>query len=110
MIVRDDEIQGRFKDLLKAHTRVDIATAWATCGEHLRMLAEATKQEHRRVKVRAIVGTAGNATRPDALKELCGITNGDLRIIWGGGRLFHPKLYLFRRHTKRARRVSRVGR
>ena len=104
MIVRDDEIQGRFKDLLKAHTRVDIATAWATCGEHLRMLAEATKQEHRRVKVRAIVGTAGNATRPDALKELCGITNGDLRIIWGGGRLFHPKLYLFRRHTN-----GRVG-
>ena len=104
MIIRDDEIQGRFKDLLKAYTRVDIATAWATCGEHLRMLAAATKQEQRRVKVRAIVGTAGNATRPDALNELYGITNGDLRIISGGGRLFHPKLYLFRQHTN-----GRVG-
>ena len=103
MIIRDDEIQGRFRDLLKAHTWVDIATAWATCGEHLHMLAEATKQEHRRVKVRAIVGIAGNATRPDALKELYGITNGDLRIL-GEGRLFHPKLYLFRRHTN-----GRVG-
>ena len=104
MIIRDDEIRGRFKDLLKAHTWVDLATAWATCGEHLRMLAEATKQEHRRVKVRAIVGIAGNATRPDALKELYGITNGDLRIILDEGRLFHPKLYLFRRHTN-----GRVG-
>ena len=98
MIIRDDEIQGRFKDLLKAHTRVDIATAWATHGEHLRMLAEATKREQSRVEVRAIVGTAGNATRPDALQELYGITNGDLRIISDGIRLFHPKLYLFGRH------------
>ena len=70
MIIRDHKIQGRFKYLLKAHTRVDIATAWATRGEHLRMLAEATKQEQRRVEVRAIVGTAGNATCPDALEEL----------------------------------------
>ena len=104
MIIRDDEIQGRFKDLLKAYTRVDIATAWATRGEHLRMLADATKREQRPVEVRAIVGTAGNATRPDALEELYGITKGDLRIISGGIRLFHPKLYLFGRHTN-----GRVG-
>ena len=104
MIIRDDEIRGRFKDLLKAHTWVDIATAWATRGEHLRMLAEATKREQRRVEVRAIVGTAGNATCPDALEELCRITNGDLRLILGGIPLFHPKLYLFGRHTN-----GRVG-
>ena len=67
MILRDDEIQGRFKDLLKAHTRVDIATAWATRGEHLRMLAEGTKREQSRVEVRAIVGTAGNADTPGCL-------------------------------------------
>lgn len=104
MIIRDNEIQVRFKDLLKAYTRVDIATAWATRGEHLRMLAEAAKRERRPVEVRAIVGTAGNATRPEALKELYEITNGGLRIISGGGRLFHPKLYLFDRHTN-----GRVG-
>lgn len=104
MIIADDKIQGRFRALLKAHTRVDIATAWATCGEHLRMLADATKREQRPVDVRAIVGTAGNATRPDALEELCRITNGDLRIVPGGIRLFHPKLYLFGRHT-----TGRVG-
>ena len=97
MIIRDDEIRVRFRDLLKAHTRVDIATAWATSGEHLRMLADATKQAQRRVEVRAIVGIAGNATHPDVLEELYGITSGDLRIISGEGRLFHPKLYLFGR-------------
>lgn len=104
MILRDDELQSRFKDLLNAHTRVDIATAWVTCGEHLRVLAEAAKREQRRVEVRAIVGIAGNATRPDALEELYRITNGDLRIISDGKRLFHPKLYLFGRHTN-----GRVG-
>ena len=98
MILRDDEIQGRFRDLLNAHTRVDIATAWATSGEHLRTLADATKREQEPVEVRAIVGIAGNATRPDALEELYRITNGDLRIISDGKPLFHPKLYLFGQH------------
>ena len=99
MILRDDEIQGRFTDLLNDHTRVDIATAWATSGEHLRTLAAATKREQKPVEVRAIVGIAGNATRPDALETLYRITNGDLRIISDGKPLFHPKLYLFGRHT-----------
>ena len=104
MILRDDEIQGRFRDLLNAHTRVDIATAWATSGEHLRTLAGATKREQEPVEVRAIVGIAGNATRPDALEELYRITNGDLKIISDRKPLFHPKLYLFGRH-----RDGRVG-
>ena len=92
MILRDNEIQSRFKDLLSAHTRVDIATAWATCGEHVRMLVDATKRERMPVEVRAIVGTAGNATRPDALETLYRITKGSLRIIWNENqpRLFHP--------------------
>ena len=98
MILRGDNLHGRFKDLLKTNTRVDIATAWATGGEHLQVLADATKRKRRGVKVRAIVGITGNATRPDALKELYGITNGDLRIVGDRGRLFHPKLYLFGRH------------
>ena len=99
MILRGDTLQGRFKDLLKTNTRVDIATAWATGGEHLRVLADATKQKRRGLKVRAIVGITGNATRPDALEELNRITGGDLRIVGGdGGRLFHAKLYLFGQH------------
>ena len=99
MIISDNEVHIRFKELLKAYTQVDIATAWATGGEHLRILAEATDREQRPMKVRAIVGTTGNATHPDALEELYRITNGDLRIIRDGDRMFHPKLYLFRQRT-----------
>ena len=69
MILRGDNLHGRFKNLLETNTRVDIATAWATGGEHLRVLADATKQKRRGLRVRAIVGITGNATRPDALEE-----------------------------------------
>ncbi len=99
MVLRDDKIHDLFETLLNDHTQVDIATAWATCGKHLRILEEATKRENRPVKVRAIVGTAGNATHPDALEDLYRITNGDLKIVGAEGRLFHPKLYIFHRHT-----------
>ena len=97
-ILCGNDLPIRLKHLLKTHTHVDIATAWATGGEHLRALAEAASRERRGVKVRAIVGIAGNATRPDALEELSRITAGDLRIVPEGDRLFHPKLYLFGRH------------
>ena len=96
-ILRGEDLLDRFKDLLTTHTHVDIATAWATGGGHLRALADAASREPRGVKVRAIVGIAGKATRPDALEELSRITAGDLRIVPDGDRLFHPKLYLFGR-------------
>lgn len=94
MILLGNNLHDRFMELLKDHTNVEIATAWATCGEHLRALADA---ERGGVKVRAIVGVAGNATHPDALDKLNTITRGDLRIVGKGSRLFHPKLYLFGR-------------
>ena len=96
-ILSSNALLDRFKNLLKTHTHVDIATAWATGGKHLRALAEAASQASRGLNVRAIVGIAGNATRPDALEQLSWITDGDLRIVPKGDHLFHPKLYLFGR-------------
>ncbi len=90
-----DNLRDRFTALLSNAYSVDIATAWATRGEHLRALDAAA---NRGVKIRVIVGISGNATHPDALKELSEITAGDLRIVPEGDRLFHPKLYLFERH------------
>ena len=90
-----DNLHARFTALLSSAHSVDIATAWATPGEHLRALDAAA---NRGVKIRAIVGISGNATHPDALKELSKITAGDLRIVPRGDRLFHPKLYLFEWH------------
>ena len=94
-VLSGDKLLARFKNLLETHTHVDIATAWTTGGEHLRALADAASRESSGVKVRAIVGIAGNATRPDALNELNRIVAIDLRIVPKGDRLFHPKLYLF---------------
>ena len=99
MILGVDKLLGRFRCLLKTCTHVDIATAWATLGEHARILADAKKEMGGDLKIRAIVGTSGNATHPDALKELYRITDGDLKIIKGSGHLFHPKLYLFQCQT-----------
>ena len=89
-----DNLHDQFTALLSNAHSVDIATAWATPGEHMRALDAAA---NRGVKIRAIVGISGNATHPDALKELSRITAGDLRIVPKGDRLFHPKLYLFER-------------
>ncbi|MDE0453925.1 MAG: phospholipase D family protein [Gammaproteobacteria bacterium] len=85
-------LHDRFKDLLSNAHSVDIATAWASPGKHMKVLEDAA---NRGVKIRAIVGIWGKATHPDALEKLNSITAGDLRIILGGDRLFHPKLYLF---------------
>ncbi len=93
-----DNLLARLKDLLNTHTHVDIATAWATGGKHLRVLVDAADRKSGGVKVRAIVGIAGNATRPGALEALDRITDGDLRIVPKGDRLFHAKLYVFGRH------------
>ncbi|MYA41186.1 MAG: NgoFVII family restriction endonuclease [Gemmatimonadetes bacterium] len=92
-----DDLPNRFTALLGNAHSVDIATAWATPGEHLRELAAAAT---RGVKIRAIVGVSGNATHPDALKELNTITAGKLRIVPKGDSLFHPKVYLFERHGR----------
>lgn len=94
-VLRSDDLLTRFSALLRQASSVDIATAWLTPGEHLRTLRAAA---NRGVKIRAIVGTSGNATHPDALEELSGIAAGRLRIVPDGGRLFHPKLYLFEWH------------
>ena len=57
-----DNLHVRFTALLSNASAVDIATAWATPGKHLRALDTAA---NRGVKVRAIVGISGNATHPD---------------------------------------------
>ena len=95
-VLRSSNLLARLKDLLSEHTHVDLATAWATGGEHLRVLADAANRGSGGVKVRALVGIRGNATSPDALEELSRIADGDLRIV-ESDRLFHPKLYLFER-------------
>ncbi len=86
----DSEFARVLKD--KRVQRVDIATAWATEGPGLNALERAVKRQ--KVRVRALVGIAGGHTTPDALKRLCKL--GKVRLV-DDNRLFHVKLYLFRR-------------
>ena len=94
MFLTADRLPGVFKEKLASAQRIDIASAWATLGPALDLLHAASKRKKRRVKIRAIIGTFGNATDPDALELLSKI--GELCLVSGGGALFHPKVYIFR--------------
>ncbi|WP_420636400.1 phospholipase D-like domain-containing protein [Candidatus Palauibacter sp.] len=104
MIIKPGEFNRKLATMLKSATHVDIATAWTTGGEHLRLLESAAG---RNVKIRAIVGISGNATHPDALDELFEI--GHLRIVRDEGRLFHPKVYVFHYGERRVAGRAWIG-
>lgn len=91
MFLTTHALPKEFEKKLVSAKRVDIASAWATFGPALDSLCAARKE--RRVKIRAMIGTFGNATDPDALVKLREI--GKLCVIAGGKALFHPKVYIF---------------
>ena len=91
MFLTTGALTTQFAANLAQSTRVDIATAWATEGPALDLLLDAART--RGVKIRAIVGTFGNATHPDALESLREI--GKLRLAAGDRAMFHPKVYIF---------------
>lgn len=92
MFLTTGALKSRFKKRLAGADRIEIATAWATCGPILEMLCKAAKKKG--IKVRAIVGTYGNATHPDAIERLRDI--GELRLVEGNRAMFHPKVYIFK--------------
>ena len=92
MFLTTDGLPGKFEEKLRSAKRVDIASAWATFGPGLDALCR--DSEKRGVKIRAMIGTFGNAPDPDALERLNKI--GKLCLVEGRGTLFHPKVYIFR--------------
>ena len=87
MLLTGEDILSRFEKLIEKATHIRIATAWATSGSALNAL-----EEKKGLKVRAIVGTYGNATKPSALERLKKL--GKLRLTEDAP-LFHPKIYVF---------------
>lgn len=87
ILFTDEDILSRFKERLEGAVHVRIATAWATSGSALDAL-----EEKKGLKVRAIVGTHGNATEPRALERLKRL--GKLRLARNAP-LFHSKIYVF---------------
>lgn len=90
MPITGEYILSSFRGRLKKAVRIRIATAWATSGPQLDALKIAVRKKG--LKVRAIVGTYGNATEPSALERLHEL--GKLRLA-GNAPLFHPKIYIF---------------
>ena len=93
MFLTTNELQARLKENICFSQQVDIASAWATRGPALYALITACNTK--RVKIRAMIGTFGNATDPDALEGLRDI--GDVCLGDGSEAMFHPKIYIFRR-------------
>ena len=90
MLIDPGTIAGRFEKNLEWTTKLDLVSAWATEHDGLRLLEERAEQG---LQVRAIVGLWNYITEPEALRRLDRL--GKLRLA-GGGRRFHPKVYLFR--------------
>ena len=99
MFLTESQLQSRLQKNLKFANKIDIATAWATVGSALVALENAVRKAKKsEIRLRAIVGISGNATDPDALERLKKI--GQLRLADGSGRIFHPKVYIFRGQKK----------
>ena len=95
MFLTTNKLLERYQENLKHTDQVDIPVAWVTSGTALELLERWEKDHPKRI--RAIVGTFGNATEPDALERLAKI--GELRLVDGNNALFHPKVYIFQGHS-----------
>ena len=94
LLIESKNLLQLFERRVSSSHKIDIASAWATRSSALDTLVNAAKGR----SIRAIIGTSGRATDPDALDALNKI--GELRLP-DQYPLFHPKVYLFRgrRHS-----------
>lgn len=92
-LIKGDVLLERFGRRLAGSTQVDIAVAWIGPGLAVDRLLDHTDE----VRIRIIVGLAGNATEPATLHRLMAEKNIELRVAPAPrGGMFHPKFYRFR--------------
>ncbi|SIO57592.1 PLD-like domain-containing protein [Bradyrhizobium erythrophlei] len=96
LLMTENELLDRFNTRIQSANQIDVAVAWANECNALDALK--TFAASGRV-VRAIVGIAGNATHPNALRTLQKCAK--LRIHNSIDGLFHPKLYIFHENGTR---------
>lgn len=87
-----DEFRKHLQTLIETASVIDIATAWVSESNLLKLLVS----DGIKAKIRMIVGVGGYTTDPVVLKKLGAHQNLTLKI-YGHPEppLFHPKLYLF---------------
>jgi hypothetical protein len=95
-----DELRKHFRILIESASKIDIATAWVSDSNILKLLVS----DGIKASIRMVVGVGGYATDPVVLKKLGTHPNIKLKIHGGPEPpLFHPKLYLFeQQHFRRA--------
>ena len=96
MLLTTKDLLTKFGENIGFSDRIDIASAWLTHSPALELLNAAHKE--RGVKIRAIIGTYGNATDPDSLEYLSKICK--LCVVGNRESMFHPKIYVFRSGQK----------
>ncbi len=89
------ELRNHLRDLTDGATKVDIATAWVSNSDALKLLVSQTQ---RSAAIRMVVGVGLFATDPAVLKWLGSTAGIELRVHGCvEPPLFHPKLYVFQR-------------
>lgn len=94
-LLTETDLIDRLNLRIQRAQKIDIAVAWASECNAL----DALKSFADGRLLRAIVGIAGNATHPNALRTLQKCAR--LRIHSSMDRLFHPKLYIFHERDTR---------
>ncbi len=87
-----DELRKHLRLLIESSSKIDIATAWVSDSNILKLLVS----DGIKASTRMVVGVGGYMTDPVVLKTLGTRPSVALRIHGGPEPpLFHPKLYLF---------------
>ena len=90
-LIPGSRLLERFRELVGAAHRIDIAVAWASSFDAINVLEERSAKG---AKIRAIIGTSENFTNPSTLHHF--LEFAELRIPpYEPPRIFHPKYYCF---------------
>jgi hypothetical protein len=88
VLLTQETLLGRLEELVESAMAIDLATAWASPGQAMDIVIKRAGA----VPLRAIVGIAGWATHPSALRRFA--EAGEVRIPTKAP-LFHAKVVLF---------------
>lgn len=78
-------------DLIKSHSYVSFAVAWATMGND-NPVFDALRDAHKKIR-KSVIGTSNNITDPRLL-EWCMQKTSHIRCVKKDTPMFHPKIYI----------------
>lgn len=85
------ETANKLVHLIKSHSYVSFAVAWATTGKD-NPVFDALRDAHKKIR-KSVVGTSNNITDPRVL-EWCLQKTSHIRCVKADTPMFHPKIYI----------------